>query len=98
MERMGCMNIQNPPQMGTPVQEQQPQQKQPSDRPFKCDQCPQSEPRYRYELPVRKNQAVLNFGILEDNCSSWTWSFKYSRPPSIRPKPAKYYVVFYSIK
>jgi hypothetical protein len=56
------------------------------------------EPRYRYELPVRKNQAVLNFGILEDNCSSWTWSFKYSRPPSIRPKPAKYYVVFYSIK
>ncbi|KAG4430078.1 hypothetical protein IFR05_014437 [Cadophora sp. M221] len=42
MERMGCMNIQNPPQMGTPVQEQQPQQKQPSDRPFKCDQCPQS--------------------------------------------------------
>jgi hypothetical protein len=42
MERMGCMHIQNPPQVGTPVQEQQPQQKQSSNRPFKCDQCPQS--------------------------------------------------------
>jgi hypothetical protein len=67
---------------------------------YHCEdhQTVMKEPHHWYELPVRKSQAVLNFGILEYNCSSRTGSFKYYRPPSIRPRPAKYYFVFYSIK
>jgi hypothetical protein len=56
------------------------------------------ELRHWYALPVHKKPSRTEFGLLEYNCSSWTWSFKYHRPPSIRPKPAKYNVVFYSIK